>query len=415
MPMESWPACCSYHRNLNGDIGIRTRRRGVVHGSVRHKRAGTTPSVTTIANTGPRDTAMRVAVILLVSFTTFVSAQYHPDVDGGLAPKGLPPPLRSARFQRPPSARPPVPTQAALANQRIRRPTITFSRPKGSEDGPITGPGFVTPPKILRLGPSGLGPSLPSVVKPVSEEPEDDTRNRDSPRDHDQDDDAELSEEQSDSQETSEENLPRAIPNLGPVGSISRSSNLGPAPQPLPIQYRPLQQIPVPSIRGSPAPTTQPPPPVQYRPAPKPSKPRKPIEEPFKQPVKAPPKPVKPSQVYDGRGKKPVAQIIRRYRNDNPDGSITWGFENDDGSYKEEQIGVDCITRGKYGYIDPDGIRREYTYETGIRCDEEQREEDENGFVDYQENKLVLPDGKTIDLSNMGKKQARRPRFSNKN
>lgn len=111
-----------------------------------------------------------------------------------------------------------------------------------------------------------------------------------------------------------------------------------------------------------------------------------------------------------------MQQIIRRYRNDNPDGSITWGFENDDGSYKEELIGIDCITRGKYGYIDPDGIRREYTYETGIKCDEEQREEDEeNGFVDYQENKLVLPDGKTIDLSTMGKKQGRRPNYVHRN
>ena len=103
-------------------------------------------------------------------------------------------------------------------------------------------------------------------------------------------------------------------------------------------------------------------------------------------------------------------QIIRRWREDNPDGSITWGFENDDGSYKEELIGVDCITRGKYGYIDLDGFRREYSYETGIKCDEEKQDEDrENGFVDYQENKIVLPNGKTIDLSSMGKKQARRP------
>lgn len=113
---------------------------------------------------------------------------------------------------------------------------------------------------------------------------------------------------------------------------------------------------------------------------------------------------------------KNVLQIIRRYQHDNEDGSITWGFENDDGSYKEETIGVDCITSGKYGYIDPDGLRREYTYETGIKCDEEQREEEEeNGFVDYQENKLVLPDGKTIDLSSMGKKQTRRPQFQYRN
>ncbi|KZC13592.1 hypothetical protein WN55_05144 [Dufourea novaeangliae] len=402
--MESWPACCSYHRNLNGDIGIRTRRRGVVRGSVRHKRASTTPSVTTIATR------------LLVSITALVSAQFQQDVDGGPPPKGLPIPIRSARFQRLPSARPAVPTQAVLANQRIRRP-ITF-RPKGADDGPVTGPGSFTPSKSFRPSfPSGPAPTLPTQIKPVNEEPDEDVRNRESNRDHDQDDDVELSEEQSDSQEDSEENIPRAIANLGAVGSISRSSNTGsPAPQPIPVQYRPLQQIPIPTARGGSLIPTTPSPPVQYRPAPKPNKPRKPIEEPpFKQPAKPPAKPVKPSQVYDGRGKKPVAQIIRRYRNDNSDGSITWGFENDDGSYKEELIGVDCITRGKYGYIDPDGIRREYTYETGIRCDEEQRDEEENGFVDYQENKLVLPDGKTIDLSSMGKKQARRPRFSNKN
>lgn len=42
---------------------------------------------------------------------------------------------------------------------------------------------------------------------------------------------------------------------------------------------------------------------------------------------------------------KPVAQILRKYREENEDGSITWGFENDDGSYKEEFIGVDCVTR----------------------------------------------------------------------
>ena len=51
----------------------------------------------------------------------------------------------------------------------------------------------------------------------------------------------------------------------------------------------------------------------------------------------------------DDKPKKPVAQILRKYREENPDGSITWGFENDDGSFKEETIGVDCITRGIYG------------------------------------------------------------------
>lgn len=359
---------------------------------------------------------MRVAVILLVCVTALVSAQFQPDVDGGLSPKGLPIPLRSARFQRLPAGRPAIPTQAALANQRIRRP-ISF-RPKGVDDGLGTGPGSFSPIKPLRPNlPTGSGSLLPHQVKPVNEEPEEEIRSREPSRDHDsQDEDSELGDEQLDSQEDSEENIPRPVSNLGTPGSLSRTSTLGGSGQPVPGQYRPLQQIPIPTGRGGAGILTTPsPPPVQYRQSPKPNKPRKPIEESFRQSVKTPPKPVKPPQLYDSRGKKPVAQIIRRYRNDNPDGSITWGFENDDGSYKEEIIGIDCITRGKYGYIDPDGIRREYTYETGIRCDEEQREDEENGFVDYQENKLVLPDGKTIDLSNMGKKQSRRPRFSNRN
>ncbi|XP_076682256.1 uncharacterized protein LOC143376181 [Andrena cerasifolii] len=359
---------------------------------------------------------MRVAVILLACLTALVSAQFHQDVDvGGLPPRGLPIPIRSARLQRLPSARPAVTTQAAFVNQRIRRP-VSF-RPKGAEDSLTTGPGSFSPVKPLRPNlPTGLAsaPALPQSIKPVNEEQDDEIRNRDGGRDHDsQGDDIELSDEQQDSLEDSEENVPRSLPNFGGP----RTSGLGgpPSAQPAPVQYRPLQQLPPPTGRGAAA-ATPPPPPVQYRPAVKPNKPRKPIEEPFKQQAKPPPKPVKQAQSYNSRGKKPVAQIIRRYRNDNADGSITWGFENDDGSYKEELIGIDCITRGKYGYIDPDGIRREYTYETGIKCDEEQREEEEeNGFVDYQENKLVLPDGKTIDLSSMGKKQARRPRLSIKN
>lgn len=78
-------------------------------------------------------------------------------------------------------------------------------------------------------------------------------------------------------------------------------------------------------------------------------------------------------------------QVLRKYRDDNPDGSITWGFENDDGSYKEETIGNDCVTRGKYGYIDPDGVHRQYSYVQGLPCDrnklkqEEEEDEDING------------------------------------
>ncbi|CAD0201733.1 unnamed protein product [Chrysodeixis includens] len=174
-----------------------------------------------------------------------------------------------------------------------------------------------------------------------------------------------------------------------------------PINKPQPVRLQPLSSRPQrPSFRPEPKPFTEddeaPIQPVrQY------SRPQEPIN---RAPVKA------PQQKYtqsSQREKKPVAQIIRKYRDENEDGSITWGFENDDGSFKEETIGVDCITRGKYGYVDPDGLKREYNYETGIPCDKAKEEQNEKGFVDYQENKAVLPNGITIDLANMGKKSKR--------
>ena len=104
--------------------------------------------------------------------------------------------------------------------------------------------------------------------------------------------------------------------------------------------------------------------------------------------------------------------MLRRYREDNADGSITWGFENDDGSYKEETIGNDCITRGKYGYIDPDGNRREYSYSQGLPCDKTKNEEDDGksaGYIDYAHNKVVLANGESVDMDNMVKNRQRRP------
>ena len=45
---------------------------------------------------------------------------------------------------------------------------------------------------------------------------------------------------------------------------------------------------------------------------------------------------------------------------------------------------------GRYGYVDiDDGIKREYTYETGILCDPNKRDLEED---DYQEEKAALAD-----------------------
>ncbi|XP_014252162.1 putative uncharacterized protein DDB_G0294196 [Cimex lectularius] len=116
------------------------------------------------------------------------------------------------------------------------------------------------------------------------------------------------------------------------------------------------------------------------------------------------------------RQKKPTAQILRKYREENEDGSITWGFENDDGTFKEETIGVDCVTSGKYGYIDPDGVRREYSYSSGIPCekrDSETEASNNEGYIDYTNNMYVFPNGDKINLDNMVRNRARKPVYRN--
>ncbi|KAF4524051.1 hypothetical protein B566_EDAN017528 [Ephemera danica] len=91
----------------------------------------------------------------------------------------------------------------------------------------------------------------------------------------------------------------------------------------------------------------------------------------------------------------PPVQTIRNYNTINDDGSFTFGYESADGSFKEETRGTDCVVRGKYGYIDPDGNKREFTYVSGNPCDpnnpdpeEDERELDEN---DSEENVPVRP------------------------
>ncbi|KAK7602657.1 hypothetical protein V9T40_006631 [Parthenolecanium corni] len=78
--------------------------------------------------------------------------------------------------------------------------------------------------------------------------------------------------------------------------------------------------------------------------------------------------------------KAPPVQTIRNYNKINDDGSFTFGYEAADGSFKEETRGTDCVVRGKYGYVDPDGNKREFTYVSGNPCDPNaisQEDEDE--------------------------------------
>lgn len=76
--------------------------------------------------------------------------------------------------------------------------------------------------------------------------------------------------------------------------------------------------------------------------------------------------------------KQPPVQTIRNYSKVNDDGSFTFGYEAADGSFKEETRGTDCVVRGKYGYVDPDGNKREFTYVSGNPCDPNAVPEQEN-------------------------------------
>nr|XP_026486442.1 E1A-binding protein p400-like [Vanessa tameamea] len=82
------------------------------------------------------------------------------------------------------------------------------------------------------------------------------------------------------------------------------------------------------------------------------------------------------SQLQEGP-KQPPVQTIRNYNKVNDDGSFTFGYEAADGSFKEETRGTDCVVRGKYGYIDPDGNKREFTYVSGNPCDPNKPDDEE--------------------------------------
>lgn len=142
-------------------------------------------------------------------------------------------------------------------------------------------------------------------MKPVNEVPEEEDVSRESIRDNE--DSRDLSQESNTEEEVSEE-VQRVTSNPPSVRPLGASAPLVHGPP----SYRPPQVSVTPTniVRGSLA--TPAPQPVQYHPTQKPTKaPRKQIVDDvaFRQPIKPPPKPIKPSQAYEIRGKKPVAQV----------------------------------------------------------------------------------------------------------
>ncbi|XP_018574953.1 protein TsetseEP-like [Anoplophora glabripennis] len=216
------------------------------------------------------------------------------------------------------------------------------------------------------------------------------------------------------------------------TSAVRQAEEEEPPLRPSPLPFRPEKPVPVtrdqirerPSIENQPRPAPVPRPLPVLRPGPPPQRPvlrqerpivrqeiddeeenipRQPIRKSRPQPPaqqfrpapaqRPAPRPQNDDEEYP-RKRKPVVQILRKYRTDNEDGSITWGFENDDGTFKEENLGIDCITRGKYGYVDPDGVRREYTYESGNKCDEQDPDEIEEEAIARLPPKKPLNIGK---------------------
>lgn len=101
---------------------------------------------------------------------------------------------------------------------------------------------------------------------------------------------------------------------------------------------------------------------------------------------------VAPRRKQDDVTKAPPVQTIRNYNKVNDDGSFTFGYEAADGSFKEETRGTDCVVRGKYGYIDPDGNKREFTYVSGNPCDPNNPDgSDEENLASEEESDENVP------------------------
>lgn len=75
--------------------------------------------------------------------------------------------------------------------------------------------------------------------------------------------------------------------------------------------------------------------------------------------------PVAASRFVTTTTPKPLVPIIRHINRVNNDGSYTFGYESGDGSYRVETKGLDGVIKGKYGYIDEQGVRKEVDYIAG--------------------------------------------------
>lgn len=136
-------------------------------------------------------------------------------------------------------------------------------------------------------------------------------------------------------------------PKLLPQSKFFEPNSLGEDDGPILARFQPQERptaVPVQLARFNPQPAA--PQKIAHRPTPAAYRQHDHEEQQQPQRVREPVRPTPRYNNHDNeREKKPVAQILRKYREEHEDGTITWGFENDDGSFKEETIGIDCVTR----------------------------------------------------------------------
>lgn len=273
---------------------------------------------------------------LLIACTTMAMAQYDNPTPPRLSiPGAIPIPIRQAQGGRP------------FKNERqIHSPNIVkIRRPLVSRPQPINAITAQTPRAI----------TLNEEAKPVIEEYEDESNEPFVPQLISNPPQQPPHQQQQQVQQQSTQALFSNDQNIfenddqSPVSRFQPQDR--PAPQRAQERFVPID-VPQPVQRFNPTPQAQPPKPNQYR-AQRPT-----YREPQPQRNQYQPEPEQirqvPARVADvkprphsseQRERKPVAQILRKYREENEDGTITWGYENDDGSFKEEVIGTDCVTR----------------------------------------------------------------------
>jgi hypothetical protein len=100
----------------------------------------------------------------------------------------------------------------------------------------------------------------------------------------------------------------------------------------------------------------------------------------------------------------PPVQTIRNFNTINDDGSFTFGYEAADGSFKEETRGVDCVVRGKYGYVDPEGNKREFTYVSGNPCDPNNPDpEEDDRSIEEEDSEENIPARRPVVRPNVSR------------